>query len=35
MKKVWTSATLYRILKNPVYRGMMVQGKRSTVSFKS
>ncbi len=34
-KKVWTSATLYRILKNPVYRGMMVQGKRSTISFKS
>lgn len=33
--KNWSSATIQKILKNPVYLGHMVQGKTSKISFKS
>lgn len=32
--KNWSSATILKILKNPVYLGHMVQGKTSKISFK-
>lgn len=34
-KNVWGSATILQILRNQVYIGNMVQGKRQTVSFKT
>jgi DNA invertase Pin-like site-specific DNA recombinase len=34
-KKVWGSTTVLQLLKNPVYIGNMVQGKRVSPSFKS
>ena len=33
--KSWSSATILKILKNPVYLGHMVQGKTEKISFKS
>src|SRR5699024_10874927 len=34
-KNVWGSATITQLLKNQVYIGNMVQGKRQVVSFKT
>jgi len=33
-KAKWTAVAIYRILKNPVYTGTLVQGKRSTPNYK-
>lgn len=33
-KSKWTAVTVFRILKNPVYIGTLVQGKRSTPNYK-
>jgi len=33
-KAKWTAAAILRILKNPVYIGILVQGKRSTPNYK-
>lgn len=33
--KIWTDNTVRNILKNPVYMGTLVQGKTTTVSYKS
>lgn len=33
-KSRWTAVTVLRILKNPVYTGTLVQGKRSTPNYK-
>ena len=30
----WTAVAVFRILKNPVYMGTLVQGKRSTPNYK-
>ncbi len=33
-KAVWSAATVIRILKNPVYTGVLIQGKATTPSYK-
>jgi len=33
-KALWSAATVLRILKNPVYTGVLVQGKETTPSYK-
>lgn len=33
-RALWTAASVLRVLKNPVYTGVLVQGKATTVSFK-
>lgn len=33
-KSLWTAVAVFRILKNPVYIGTLVQGKRSTPNYK-
>lgn len=33
--KIWTDDTVRNILKNPVYKGTLVQGKTTTVSYKN
>lgn len=33
-KAVWSAATVIRILKNPVYTGILIQGKATTPSYK-
>ena len=33
-KAAWSAGTVIRILKNPIYTGVLVQGKETTPSYK-
>jgi len=35
LKNAWLSGSIYQMLRNPIYTGSMVQGKRQVVSFKT